>query len=49
MSAGKIFIEKSHAVISDALFMTIGDKAVTQSDIVAEIKTLLILNYILGN
>ena len=39
-----IFIEKSHAVISDALFMTIGDKAVTQSDIVAEIKTLLILN-----
>ena len=39
-----IFIEKSHAVISDALFMTIGDKAVTQSDIVAEIKTILILN-----
>ena len=32
------------AVISDALFMTIGNKAIVQSDVVNEIKILLILN-----
>ena len=39
-----LFIEKVNAKIIDSLFMTIGDKAIAQSDIVNEIKTLLILS-----
>ena len=39
-----IFIEKGNTEISDSLFMTIGNKAIVQSDIVDEIKTILILN-----
>jgi len=39
-----IFIQKANTEISDSLFMTIGDKAVAQSDIVNEIKKILILN-----
>ena len=39
-----IGLEKANTEISDSLFMTIGDKAITQSDIVNEIKILLILN-----
>ena len=37
-------LEKTNAEISDALFMTIGNKAIAQSDVVNEIKILLILN-----
>ena len=37
-------VEKSFAEIKDKLFMTIGDKAITASDIVNEIKIILILN-----
>ena len=39
-----INIEKTNAEISDSLFMTIGNKAITQSDLVDEIKIILILN-----
>ena len=39
-----ICIEKGNAEIKDSLFMTIGNKAIVQSDIVNEIKILLILN-----
>ena len=39
-----INIEKVNAEIKDALFMTIGNKPITQSDIVDEIKIILILN-----
>jgi len=39
-----IFIEKGNAEINDALYMTVGNRAITQSDIVNEIKILLILN-----
>ena len=39
-----IFIEKANAGISDSLFMTIGNKPVTKSDVVDEIKIILILN-----
>ena len=39
-----ICIEKGNAEISDSLFMTIGNKPITQSDIVNEIKLILILN-----
>ena len=39
-----IFIEKTEAEINDALFMTIGNKAIPRSDIVNEIKMILILN-----
>jgi len=39
-----ISIEKVNAEIKDALFMTIGNKPITQSDIVDEIKIILILN-----
>ena len=38
-----ICLEKANTEISDSLFMTIGDKAIAQSDIVNEIKILLIL------
>ena len=34
----------SYAEIKDSLFATVGDKAITRSDIVNEIKTILILN-----
>ena len=39
-----ICIEKANTEINDSLFMTIGNKAIAQSDIVNEIKILLILN-----
>ena len=39
-----IFIERANTEISDSLFMTIGDKPITQSDLVNEIKIILILN-----
>ena len=39
-----ICLEKANTEISDSLFMTIGNKAIAQSDIVNEIKILLILN-----
>ena len=38
-----IFIEKVNSEINDSLFMTVGDKAITQSDLVNEIKLILIL------
>ena len=37
-------IEKASSSISDSLFMTVGNKPVLQSDIVNEIKILLVLN-----
>ena len=39
-----INIEKTNAEISDGLFMTVGNKPITKSDIVDEIKIILILN-----
>ena len=39
-----INIQKTNAEIKDGLFMTIGNKPITQSDIVDEIKLILILN-----
>ena len=39
-----IFIEKGNTEINDALYMTVGNRPITQSDIVNEIKVLLILN-----
>ena len=39
-----ICIEKGNTEISDSLFMTVGNKPITKSDIVSEIKTILILN-----
>ena len=39
-----ICIEKVNAEITDALFMTVGNKPITKSDIVNEIKIILILN-----
>ena len=39
-----ICIEKGNAEISDSIYLTIGNKPVTQSDIVNEIKIILILN-----
>jgi len=39
-----INIEKTNAEISDSLFMTIGNQPITQSDLVDEIKIILILN-----
>ena len=39
-----ISIEKANTKITNSLFMTIGDKPITQSDIVDEIKIILILN-----
>ena len=39
-----INIEKTNAEISDSLFMTIGNKPITQSDLVNEIKIILILS-----
>ena len=37
-------ILKSHAVIKDSIFATVGDKVIPRSDIINEIKTILILN-----
>ena len=37
-------LNSSSATITDGLFITIGDKAVTISDIVKEIKLIIILN-----
>ena len=39
-----ICIGKGNAKISDSLFMTVGNKPITHSDIVNEIKIILILN-----
>ena len=39
-----IYIEKGSTEITDSLFMTIGNKPITKSDIVNEIKLILILN-----
>ncbi len=39
-----IFINKSAATISDSLFMTVGNIPITKSDMVNEIKLILILN-----
>tara|TARA_X000000368_G_C23005524_1_gene701003 strand:- start:282 stop:1220 length:939 start_codon:yes stop_codon:yes gene_type:complete len=39
-----LFLEKVNSEISDALFMTVGNKPVLKSDIVNEIKLILILN-----
>jgi len=38
------FSTESNAAIKDSLFATIGDKAITKSDIINEVKTILILN-----
>ena len=40
-----IFIEKVNSTISDSIFMTIGNRPITKSDIVNEIKLILILNH----
>ena len=37
-------MENGNTEISDSLYMTIGNKPITKSDIVDEIKTILILN-----
>ncbi len=39
-----ICLEKGNTEISDSLFLTVGNKPITRSDIVNEIKILLILN-----
>ena len=39
-----ISIEKANTEISDSIFMTVGNKPITQSDLVNEIKIILILN-----
>ena len=39
-----LFAERANAEISDGIFMSIGDKPITKSDIVNEIKIILILN-----
>jgi len=39
-----ISIEKTNSKITDSLFMTVGNKPITQSDLVDEIKIILILN-----
>ena len=39
-----LYLTKSGAVIKDSLFATVGNKAITNSDIVDEIKIILILN-----
>ena len=38
------FINNAYAEIKDSLFATVGNKAVTQSDIIKEIKTILLLS-----
>ena len=39
-----ITIEKANSEISDSLFASVGNKAITNSDIVNELKLLLILS-----
>ena len=39
-----LFVERANTEISDSIFMSIGDKPITKSDIVNEIKIILILN-----
>ena len=39
-----ILIGKAHSEINDSLFMVVGNKPITQSDLVNEIKLILILN-----
>jgi len=39
-----LFFTKGHTVIKDSIFATVGNKAVTRSDIINEIKIILILN-----
>ena len=39
-----LFISKGHTVIKDSIFATVGNKAITRSDIINEIKIILILN-----
>ena len=39
-----LFVKTTNAEISDSIFMSIGDKPITKSDIVNEIKIILILN-----
>ena len=39
-----ICLEKANTEIKDSLYMTVGNKAVTQSDIINEMKIILILN-----
>ena len=38
------FLNNANALIKDSIYITIGDEAVTQSDIIDEIKMLLILS-----
>ena len=38
------YLAESNAVIKDSLYATVGDKAITHSDIINEIKIMLILN-----
>ena len=38
------YLTESNAVIKDSLYATVGDKAITHSDIINEIKIMLILN-----
>ena len=39
-----LIMERAFCEIKDAIFMTIGNKAITKSDVVNEIKIILILN-----
>ena len=39
-----ISLEKANTEITDSLFMTVGNKPITKSDLVDEIKIILILN-----
>ena len=39
-----LFISKGNAVIKDSIFATVGNKVITKSDIINEIKIILILN-----
>ena len=39
-----LFVNTSNAVIKDSIFATVGNKVITRSDIINEIKIILILN-----
>ena len=39
-----LYLAESSAVIKDSIFATVGNKAITKSDIVNEVKIILILN-----
>ena len=43
------FYESVNGAIKDSLFATVGSKAITRSDIINEIKIILILNRSFGN